>query len=90
MDRGAWQATVHGVKKSWTKLNMNTYMYSCPNSYIFLELYLFLLGCPICLQVAIVNFMTFLYLCNISSYFSSFISYFVFGGSFVVVLDEPG
>ena len=21
MDRGAWQATVHGVKKSWTRLN---------------------------------------------------------------------
>ena len=21
MDRGAWQATVHGVKKSWTRLS---------------------------------------------------------------------
>ena len=21
MDRGAWQATVHGVAKSWTQLN---------------------------------------------------------------------
>ena len=23
MDRGAWWATVHGVTKSWTRLNMN-------------------------------------------------------------------
>ena len=22
MDRGAWQATVHGVAKSWTRLSM--------------------------------------------------------------------
>ena len=25
MDRGAWQATVHGVAKSWTQLNNNTF-----------------------------------------------------------------
>ena len=24
MDRGAWWATVHGVTKSWTQLNMRT------------------------------------------------------------------
>ena len=24
MDRGAWWATVHGVTKSWTQLNMKT------------------------------------------------------------------
>ena len=24
MDRGAWQATVHGVAKSWTQLSMHT------------------------------------------------------------------
>ena len=24
MDRGAWQATVHGVTKSWTRLSMHT------------------------------------------------------------------
>ena len=24
MDRGAWQATVHGVAKSWTRLSMHT------------------------------------------------------------------
>ena len=23
MDRGAWQATVHGVTKSWTRLTMH-------------------------------------------------------------------
>ena len=25
MDRGAWQATVHGLTKSWTQLNTHTY-----------------------------------------------------------------
>ena len=24
MDKGAWQATVHGVAKSWTQLSMHT------------------------------------------------------------------
>ena len=24
MDRGAWQATLHGVTKSWTRLSTNT------------------------------------------------------------------
>ena len=27
MDRGAWQATVHGVTKSWTPLSMHTLFY---------------------------------------------------------------
>ena len=27
MDRGAWQATVHGVAKSWTQLSIRTYYY---------------------------------------------------------------
>ena len=26
MDRGAWQATVHGVSKSWTRLSDFTYL----------------------------------------------------------------
>ena len=26
MNRGAWRATVHGVAKSWTRLNMRTCM----------------------------------------------------------------
>ena len=26
MDRGAWQATVHGVAKSWTRLSNFTYL----------------------------------------------------------------
>jgi len=26
MDRGAWQATVHGVLKSWTGLSTHTHM----------------------------------------------------------------
>ena len=25
MDRGAWQATVHGVGKNWTRLNTHTH-----------------------------------------------------------------
>ena len=25
MDRGAWQATVHAVSKSWTQLSMHTH-----------------------------------------------------------------
>ena len=25
LDRGAWQATVHGVSKSWTQLSMNAH-----------------------------------------------------------------
>ena len=27
MDRGAWQATVHRVTKSWTQLSMHAYTY---------------------------------------------------------------
>ena len=27
MDRGAWQATVHGAPKSWTQLSMHTHIY---------------------------------------------------------------
>ena len=27
MDRGAWQATVHGVAKSWTRLSTHAHMY---------------------------------------------------------------
>ena len=27
MDRGAWQARVHGIAKSWTQLNTNTFPY---------------------------------------------------------------
>ena len=31
MDRGAWQATVHGVAKSWTRLKqLSTPIYYCP------------------------------------------------------------
>ena len=33
MDRGAWQATVHGVEKSWTRLNDFTFTFyyiQCP------------------------------------------------------------
>ena len=26
MDRGAWQAIVHGVAKSWTRLSTHTYI----------------------------------------------------------------
>ena len=29
MDRGAWQATVHGVTKSWAQLNAHTQIQSC-------------------------------------------------------------
>ena len=29
MDRGAWQATVHGVAKSWTRLSNFTFMVKC-------------------------------------------------------------
>ena len=36
MDRGAWQATVHGVAKSQTQLNDNTFMVSDQ----------FILSCP--------------------------------------------
>ena len=28
MGRGAWQATVHGVTKSWTQLRKHTYTYT--------------------------------------------------------------
>ena len=28
MDRGAWQATVHGVAKSWTQLSTDTHTYT--------------------------------------------------------------
>ena len=28
MDRGAWQATVHGITKSWTSLNQKNNYYS--------------------------------------------------------------
>ena len=30
MDRGAWQATVHGVAESWTQLSDFHYGLSCP------------------------------------------------------------
>ena len=33
MDRGAWQATVHGVAKSWTRLS-NQHLFKCPQSSI--------------------------------------------------------
>ena len=26
MDRGGWQATAHGVSKSWTRLSIHTYI----------------------------------------------------------------
>ena len=32
MDRGAWQATVHGVTKSWTRLRTHTYCYQFCNT----------------------------------------------------------
>ena len=58
---------------------MNTCLCSCPNGHVLRTLSfssrfsnLFTSSCII--------FMTFLYLCNISSYFSSFISYFVYLG----------
>ena len=28
MDRGAWQAIVHGVTKSWTQLSMHMHMHT--------------------------------------------------------------
>ena len=28
MDRGAWQATVHGVTKSWTQLSVHTHTHT--------------------------------------------------------------
>ena len=31
MERGAFQATVHGVAKSWTQLSARTYIQSCEN-----------------------------------------------------------
>ena len=36
MDRGPWQATVHGVPKSWTRVSdlAHTYMYVCVCKYI--------------------------------------------------------
>ena len=37
MDRGAWQATVHGVTKSWTQLSMN----ALRSQFIYLFIYLF-------------------------------------------------
>ena len=36
MDRGAWQATVDGVSKSWTKLSMHTYTINGINFSVFL------------------------------------------------------
>ena len=36
MDRGAWQATVHGVTKSWTLLRAHTHRSQVPQ-YIFLK-----------------------------------------------------
>ena len=35
MDRGAWQATVHGVTKSWTQLSMPKYINPEKVSYLF-------------------------------------------------------
>ena len=32
MDRGAWQATVHGVAKSWTRLNVWTHLNTAQQS----------------------------------------------------------
>ena len=28
MDRGVWQATVHGVTESWTRLSMHALMFT--------------------------------------------------------------
>ena len=32
VDRGAWQATVHGVAKSWTKKQLNVHTHLCPDA----------------------------------------------------------
>ena len=39
MDRGAWQATVHGVTKSWTQLNQLG-MHTCICIYTHTQIYL--------------------------------------------------
>ena len=37
MDRGAWQATVHGVAKSWTQLNTDTHTHTHTHTYASAE-----------------------------------------------------
>ena len=37
MDRGAWQAVVHGVAKSWTRLKrLSTFIFGCTGSSLLL------------------------------------------------------
>ena len=36
MDRGTWRVTVHGVAKSWMRLNTAPYVYHCSNLFIYL------------------------------------------------------
>ena len=44
MDGGAWWATVHGVTKSWTRLNEFTFTYTpCTKSDTFIICYYYLL-----------------------------------------------
>ena len=57
---------------------------------MFLEICTFLLGCPICWYTIVHSFMIVLYLCGVSCYFSSFITYFVYSGTPFFLLGEPG
>ena len=39
MVKGAWQGSVHGVKKSWIRLNVHTHMQACICIYTHLKAY---------------------------------------------------
>ena len=44
MDREAWQATVHGVEKSWTQLSHRTIQYDESRKFPSINLFFFLRG----------------------------------------------
>ena len=37
MDRGTWQATVHGVTESWTQLNTHTHTHAHPHTHTYIS-----------------------------------------------------
>ena len=39
MDRGAWQATVHGIPKSWTRLSTHARTHTHTHTQFFLEFF---------------------------------------------------
>ena len=41
MDRGAWRATVYGVTKSWTRLTHYSSYSTCPESFTWMNLLIF-------------------------------------------------